>query len=118
MKLWDAATGRELLTLKGHTGPVMSVAFSPDGARLASASYDRTVRLWDATTGGELLALTGHTGSVWDVAFSPDGTRLASASLDQTVRLWDAASSREHPALKLVGSARAERSSVSWAKDQ
>ena len=64
VKVWDAATGQETLTLKGHTstGP-LSVAFSPDGKRLASAS-DRTetVKVWDAATGQEILTLKGHTG--------------------------------------------------------
>jgi hypothetical protein len=66
------------------------VAFSPDGQRLASASWDRTVKLWDAAAGRETLTLTGHTDPVSSVAFSPDGQRLASASWDGTVKLWDA----------------------------
>ena len=80
-------------TLEGHTRTVSSVSFSPDGTRLASGSFDNTVRLWNAATGEEIATLEGHTDLVESVSFSPDGTLLASGSYDKTVLLWDVSES-------------------------
>jgi serine/threonine protein kinase len=93
----------ELLTLKGHTGGFPggpSVAFSPDGKRVANASFDQTVKVRDAQTGQELLSLQGHTSWVYSVAYSADGKRLASASEDTTVKVWDAQTGQELLSLK------------------
>jgi hypothetical protein len=66
------------------------VAFSPVGDRLASGSFDNTVKVWDLNSGQEVRTLKGHAGCILSVAFSPDGRRLASASADLSVKLWDA----------------------------
>lgn len=91
IKLWDPADGRELATLRGHRERVLRVAFSPDGALLASASWDHTAKLWNPVTGQEVRTLVGHEGAVQRLAFSPDGKHLATASGDKTIRIWDVA---------------------------
>jgi hypothetical protein len=94
--VWDAETGRELLTLRGHTGPVTSLAFSPTGQHLSSGGRPFTyggppgeVKVWDAETGREVLTLPGCPTDPSGVSWSPDGKRLATASYERAVVIRD-----------------------------
>ncbi|HZT58913.1 MAG TPA: WD40 repeat domain-containing protein, partial [Pyrinomonadaceae bacterium] len=93
IKLYDA-TFQPLRVLRGHTGNVGVIAFSPDSKLLASGGADNTIRLWDWETGQQVRAFEGHTGYVSALAFSPDGKLLASGGNDRTVGVWDVASGR------------------------
>jgi sugar lactone lactonase YvrE len=102
VKVWDAQTGEELLTLKGHSSWVTSVAFSPDNKRLVTASGGPTslgeVKFWDALTGQELLTLDGTTSRFTnDVAYSPDGRLLAGTGRDGRLKIWNATPLPEKP---------------------
>src|SRR5207237_1054321 len=89
VKVWDSATGRELLTFGGHADRVNAVAFSPDGKLLASAGGDRIARLWDADSGAAKLAQQVHTTSVYQIVFSPDSQAFATCGADSVAKLHD-----------------------------
>lgn len=83
-----------ICTLRGHTGYIGRIAWSPYGRILASPSYDKTIRLWDVETGKCLRTLEGHKDRVISVAFDPAGSILASGGSDKTVKLWEIASGK------------------------
>ena len=124
IQLYDTSTGKMLSTLRGHAdlslqpldaipnrpafpGPhrsknqVLALAFSPNGAHLASGSKDKTVRLWDLVNSGKWTTLQKHSGWTNVLAFSPDGKLLASGSTDKTVQLWNTATG--DPLATLIG---------------
>jgi WD40 repeat protein len=91
--------------LVGHKDALTSVSYSPDGRRLATTSFDGTVRFWSPNTGKLLSTVQGTSfGALWDIAFSPDGKEFATADEDTTVKLWDTSSRQE--LLRLTGATR------------
>jgi WD40 repeat protein len=99
--IWDAQTGHRIFSLPARNTGVISIAFSPDGKRLAGSCLRKTVKVWELATGQECLVLNGHTREVYHVAFSPNGLRLASCSgfwsEDRAgeVKIWDVATGTE-----------------------
>ncbi|MFO0893232.1 MAG: protein kinase, partial [Isosphaeraceae bacterium] len=103
IRIWDAESGRLLHTLRGHTQNLMGLAFSPDGATIASvsgswlavaqaASRPGELILWDARTGAMLRQAQGHAGPLTGLAYDPTGALIATSSWDCTVKLWGARS--------------------------
>jgi WD40 repeat protein len=90
IKIWDAASAKEVRTLRGHARSVTRLSFCADGKRLASASRDETVRVWELERTDALVVYRGHVGAVVGVSFGPDVKFIASSGEDRTVRIWRA----------------------------
>jgi WD40 repeat protein len=88
-RLWDVATGQQIMRFADHSAPVTIALFSPDGKRIVTASADKTARLYDLPTGAPRGKLEGHTDAILAAAFNPRGDRIVTASADASARLWD-----------------------------
>ncbi len=98
--VWEVATGKKLLTLRGHRGPILAVAFSPDGKWLAAGGIEGRVSLWGPGGGGAPRALEASAGNVSGLAFSPDSKRLVTASGQGGLNVWDVGTGRRVFAFK------------------
>lgn len=96
----DVIAGEGSVVLNRYPQRIISLAFSLDGSRLASGTYDNAVVIWNPCTGDLLTILSGHFRAVTSIAFSPDGGRIVSGSSDKTIRVWDVASAANVTALE------------------
>nr|KAF6449995.1 dynein assembly factor with WD repeats 1 [Molossus molossus] len=89
-KVWNTASGEELLTLDGHRNVVYAIAFNnPYGDKIATGSFDKTCKLWNAETGACYHTFRGHTAEIVCLSFNPQSTLVATGSMDTTSKLWD-----------------------------
>ncbi|MBU1750486.1 MAG: TIR domain-containing protein [Chloroflexi bacterium] len=86
-RVWEAASGQEKMTLRGHTNEVRAASFSPDGQWIVTASLDRTARVWDAASGQQRMELQ-HSSDVNSAVYSPDGRWIVTASNDRMAQVW------------------------------
>jgi Planctomycete cytochrome C/WD domain, G-beta repeat len=88
VKLWDAATGAEIRTLKEHSDAVYAVAFIPGRSELVSAAGDRTLKVWDVTSGRRLFTISDALDAVYALAVHPTGSKIAAGGADRMIRTW------------------------------
>jgi WD40 repeat protein len=93
--LHDIASGNVVRSIVGHEGPIAALAFSPDSARLASGSADKTARVWNVADGAQVASFAGHTNTVTGVAFNSNGQQVVSGAADNTLKLWNTADATE-----------------------
>jgi WD40 repeat protein/class 3 adenylate cyclase/energy-coupling factor transporter ATP-binding protein EcfA2 len=110
--VYDVASGEPRFELRGHRFSVNSIAWSPDGRRIATGGNESSARIWDGQTGRSQLELLGMEGPVISVDWSPDGERLLTGSSDGTARVWDVGGERGQELISL--SSQGTRSGV-WA---
>ena len=93
--LWNISTGVKMKVFQGHQHIVQTIAFSHDGQRFISGSFDNAVFVWDIGSGKKIRSLEGHSGNITSVQFSPDDSRAITVSADGTTRVWEMSSGKE-----------------------
>ena len=111
--LYDVSAEKRGAVLRGHSAPVTSVAYRPDGKQVATGANDGTVRLWDPATGRE-LALLRVEGPPLALSYSPDGSRIASLDAGGKSRLWDSTTGKE---IVVLGESQSGQESVVFSPD-
>jgi dipeptidyl aminopeptidase/acylaminoacyl peptidase len=114
VRLWEVGAGKEVRAFGDDADAINGIAFSPDGARVATASSDKLVKTWETATGKLIATGKDHSDAVWGIAWSPDGKYLASCGADRTVKVWDAAAMKR---LYSLGGHEDVISSVEFAAD-
>jgi hypothetical protein len=117
IRLLNADTLAEEKVFSGHSDLVRSLAWSPDGLRLASAGDDSSVVIWDVNTGAPINSLLGHAASVHSVAWNPDGTRLVTGSWDLSVKIWEPDTGAEVCSFQTPGGIIQMIDAVAWSRD-
>ncbi|MBI4662209.1 MAG: hypothetical protein HY735_25605, partial [Verrucomicrobia bacterium] len=97
---WRRQTQSAFPALRGHSGRLNAVAYSPDGLRIVTGSADHKAMVWEAATRRELVMLEGHRAPVSSVAWLPDSQRVVTGGHDHTIKVWDAANGRELAAVR------------------
>ncbi len=100
VRVWDAASGKEVASLAGHQSTVWAAAFDREGKRLATGGYDKLAKIWDVESGKEQATLKGHANWITCIAFTGDGKSVVTGSEDATIKVWDAANGQEQATLK------------------
>ena len=113
VRLWDAATRKEIKKFEGHTKLVLAVAIAPDGKHVLSGSQDNTAKIWDVPTSGPVKTFAGLPAALEALAIKPDGKQFAAAA-GKSVKIWDLASGAS---VKDLAGHAGDVASASWRGD-
>jgi WD40 repeat protein len=112
--VWQADSGKKVVSLGGHQSSILDLAWSPGGDRLATASFDGTAKVWDVDKAAAVTTFSGHSDKLWSIGWSPDGSKIATSSSDGTAKVWIAVSGSE---ILTLGGHQGAVLTVAWAPE-